>query len=167
MGVLLEVLARLPGSDRVLVPAAVPGPLALLAAAAGGALLLSGIGVRAAVAGIALPAPLLLPWPAAPAHGVLRLQVLDVGQGLAAVVRSAGHVLVFDAGPDWGPRADAGSHVVAPALRREGVAAVDLLVVSHHHDDHAGGVPGLTAALPVHRRLGEGAATPCRAGRPR
>jgi competence protein ComEC len=164
MGVLLEMLERVPGGEVLLVPGPAPGALAVFAGAAGVAALLSGAGPGIALAGLALLAPLLLPAAGAPAPGELRMLVPDVGQGLAVVLRTAGHTLVYDAGPGWGPRADAGSHVVAPALRREGVTGVDLLLVSHHHADHAGGVPGLLATVKVGRRLGEGAPTPCRAG---
>jgi competence protein ComEC len=164
MGVLLEMLARVPGASTVLVPGAAPAALAVLAGAAGAAALLSGVGRGIALAGLALLAPLLLPADSGPPPGALRVLVPDVGQGLAVVLRTTGHTLVYDAGPGWGPRADAGSHVLAPALRREGVSGVDLLLVSHHHADHAGGVPGLMGTVEVARRLGEGAPTPCRAG---
>lgn len=44
---------------------------------------------------------------------------------------------------------NAGSLLIAPALRALGVAHIDRLLVSHADSDHAGGVPGILAALPV------------------
>ena len=38
---------------------------------------------------------------ARPDPGAFTLTVVDVGQGLAAVVETAQHVLIFDAGPRW------------------------------------------------------------------
>jgi competence protein ComEC len=74
-------------------------------------------------------------------YGDLRLHFLDVGQGDAAVIRTPqGHWLLVDAGPrtsDW----DAGRNVVGPFLRRHGVSRVSMIVVSHAHADHLGGVP--------------------------
>src|SRR5690606_41703505 len=63
------------------------------------------------------------------------LTVLDVGQGLAAVVRTEHDVLVYDAGPRWSARSDAGRSVVVPYLRAAGVEAIDTLVVSHGDND--------------------------------
>ncbi len=86
------------------------------------------------------------------------------------VVETARHVLVYDAGPEFGERFDAGSGIVAPYLRRRGWRALDLLLVSHRDLDHRGGESGLVAHYPPRRRLqgwevAPGApATPCRAG---
>jgi competence protein ComEC len=75
----------------------------------------------------------------------LALHFLDVGQGDAAALRTpAGHWLVIDAGPA-GDRSDAGRRVVAPFLDRQGVRSLALIVVSHAHADHLGGVPALLA----------------------
>ncbi|HEB82207.1 MAG TPA: DNA internalization-related competence protein ComEC/Rec2, partial [Gammaproteobacteria bacterium] len=41
--------------------------------------------------------------------GAFQLSVLDVGQGLSAVIETAGHVLVFDSGARYSPRFDIGS----------------------------------------------------------
>src|SRR5690606_37800533 len=111
--------------------------------------------------------PLLLHRPAPPPPGELWLTVLDVGQGLAAVVRTEHHVLVYDAGPRWSARSDAGRSVVVPYLRAAGVEAIDTLVVSHGDNDHAGGVASLRARIPVRRVLTGAPAVagePCRAG---
>jgi len=73
----------------------------------------------------------------------LTLHFLDVGQGDAAVLRTpGGHWVVVDAGPrsdKW----DAGRRVVVPYLTRHRAARIDVLVISHAHADHLGGVPAL------------------------
>src|SRR5690606_24955896 len=46
--------------------------------------------------------PLLLAAPSGPPPGSFRLAVLDVGQGLAVVVETARHTLLYDAGPRFG-----------------------------------------------------------------
>ncbi|MRC26629.1 MBL fold metallo-hydrolase, partial [Bacillus thuringiensis] len=73
--------------------------------------------------------------------------VLDVGQGLAVVVRTAGHVLAYDTGPAWG-ETDAGERVVAPYLRTLGVGRLDALVVTHSDRDHSGGALSVLQAFP-------------------
>jgi len=169
LGVLLEMLERIPGHDRVLVPAAAPGALALAAAFPGAALLLAPLPARLRLLGLLWLAPLAMPPHAAPPPGALEVQVLDVGQGLAAVLRTRDHTLVFDAGPAWGAGRGAGAAIVAPALRRGGVGRVDVLMVSHHHADHAGGAAGLLRVMPVADLLGDAGtvaapAIPCRDG---
>lgn len=118
------------------------------------------------VLALALVAPLLSWRPSLPPEGEWRMTLLDVGQGLAAVVQTRTHTLVFDTGPSWGPDADAGSRTVAPYLRAVGVRRPDLMILSHPHDDHVGGAPSLVQAfgsLPV--RAGASDEHPaCRAG---
>jgi competence protein ComEC len=87
------------------------------------------------------------------AHGDFRAEMLDVGQGLAVIVQTRGHVLVYDAGPSWEGALDAGAAVVVPALRRLGVRDVDRILVSHENQDHRGGVAAVAAAFPAPRIL--------------
>ncbi|MGD8309424.1 MAG: ComEC/Rec2 family competence protein, partial [Chromatiales bacterium] len=81
------------------------------------------------------------------------LTLLDVGQGLAAVVRTRSHTLVYDTGPRYSERFDTGSAVVVPFLRSAGLGRVDTLVLSHAANDHAGGAPALLRAMVVGRVL--------------
>lgn len=96
-----------------------------------------------------------LAWDTAPvpAPGEAWVDVLDVGQGLAVVVRTQRHVLVYDTGPRYGDDADSGARVVVPHLRGVGADAVDALVVSHADNDHAGGLQSILGATPVHRLM--------------
>lgn len=68
-----------------------------------------------------------------------RLTLLDVGQGLSAVIETAEHVLVFDTGAKYSSQYDMGSAVITPYLKRNQINVVDLLVVSHADNDHIGG----------------------------
>jgi competence protein ComEC len=93
--------------------------------------------------------PLFLVLPPLPRPGEVKMAVLDVGQGLAVVVRTASHALVYDAGPAFGPAADSGNRIIAPYLRASGIRSLDALVVSHDDIDHTGGAISLMQALPV------------------
>jgi competence protein ComEC len=88
--------------------------------------------------------------------GKLRVGFLDVGQGDAAVIRFPdGRHVVIDAGPRAGGY-DSGARIVVPFLKRQDVDTVDLLMISHPHDDHFGGAPALYAHLAVRKTLESG-----------
>ncbi|HKN78358.1 MAG TPA: DNA internalization-related competence protein ComEC/Rec2 [Lysobacter sp.] len=93
--------------------------------------------------------PLLFPSRGLPPHGAFRIDVLDVGQGLAVLVRTASHAMLFDTGPAMHTGYDAGERAVVPALRALGVRALDLVIVSHADSDHAGGWPSVQRDMPV------------------
>ena len=79
------------------------------------------------------------PRPANNASG-LTLHFLDVGQGDGAVIRTpGGRWVVVDAGPRRGS-ADAGRRVMVPFLTGKGVRELAVVVVSHAHADHIGGI---------------------------
>lgn len=75
--------------------------------------------------------------------------LLDVGQGLAAVVQTRNHVLVYDTGPRFSEDFDTGDAVVLPYLKYLGINKVDMLVVSHADNDHIGGADSLAEQLPI------------------
>lgn len=78
--------------------------------------------------------------------GTLEMHVLDVGQGDAIALRTPlGRWVVVDAGPRWAG-GDAARRVIIPWLRRRG-GEVALFVLTHAHDDHAGGAATLVRAL--------------------
>jgi len=91
--------------------------------------------------------------PPPPPYDCVELHVLDVGQGLAIVLRTQRHAAVFDVGPSFRGGSDTGQLVVTPFLRSEGIELLDLLVVSHADQDHAGGVKSLTQEIKTERIL--------------
>lgn len=99
--------------------------------------------------GWAFMLPALFWTPARPTPGDWELYALDVGQGSALVLRTAGRVLVYDTGVRYSPDADATQRSVLPFLRSLGIRKVDVLVVSHGDLDHVGGVRSLLEAVPV------------------
>lgn len=155
----LEWLAQAPG---LWLPASPPA--AALALAAGGFALLfapRGLPLRALGALCLLP---LLATPVRPPAGGFEMTVLDVGQGLAVVVRTRQHTLLYDAGPAFAEGFDAGASVVAPFLLALGLRDVDLLLLSHGDRDHSGGVEAVRRLLHVRRELGTANGAPCRGG---
>ena len=120
-------------------------PLALL----GALWLLAPRGLPGRWLGVVAFLPLLLVRASVPAPGEFWLDVLDVGQGLSAVVRTHGHTLLYDAGPAFSSDTDAGSRVVVPFLRAQGVKQLDGFVVTHDDSDHFGGANSVLEAMPV------------------
>lgn len=128
-------------------------PWVWLLALTGSLLLLAPRGVPGRWLGMVLLLPLWLLRPAPPAHGELQVTLLDVGQGLAGVLRTRHHCLVYDTGPRYPSGFNTGDAVVVPYLRHRGVAEIDILMVSHADQDHAGGMRALLRAVPVRRIL--------------
>ena len=79
--------------------------------------------------------------------------MLDVGQGLSAVVETQQHVLVFDTGPRFSDRFDTGKAVLVPYLHHRGWKSIDTLIISHGDNDHIGGAASLAEQLPVQQIL--------------
>jgi competence protein ComEC len=93
--------------------------------------------------------PLFLSMPEKLSPGELRLTVLDVGQGLAVVVRTREHALLYDSGPAFTDQIDAGGRIVVPYLRAAGVSRLDGMIVTHEDSDHSGGALSVLQAMPV------------------
>ncbi|MEP7102566.1 MAG: DNA internalization-related competence protein ComEC/Rec2, partial [Burkholderiales bacterium] len=146
LNAMLGGLAALPGSVW-LVPVA---PLwAQLAGLIGAVLLVLPLPWRARLLAVPLLVPLLLPPRDLPAAGRFDLIALDVGQGTSVLIRTRGHLLVFDAGPQYSRESDAGQRVLLPLLRARGEARIDRLVLSHRDLDHVGGAGAVLKAMPV------------------
>jgi competence protein ComEC len=97
--------------------------------------------------------PLALPLGTAPPRGAAQITLLDVGHGLAVIVATRGHRLLYDAGPRYPSGYDAGASVVVPALRAERRFDLDRVIVSHGDNDHAGGVRRVLDEFPQARVL--------------
>jgi competence protein ComEC len=140
-----ETAAGVPGGTMTW-PGGATGGLALAGAALAAALLVRHRGLRrvtlaAAVGAVIVAVPTRVVSPGWPPSGWL-LVACDVGQGDAlAVAAGPGAAVVVDSGPE--PTA------VDGCLRRLGVRAVPLLVVSHLHADHVGGLDGVARGRTV------------------
>ena len=126
-----------------------PAAWTVALAMAGTAWLLLPRGVPARWLGLALLLPMYAVAPPAPAPGAAWVTVLDVGQGLAVMVQTARHAVLYDAGPAYGPEADSGSRVILPFLRASGITRLDAMVVTHEDKDHMGGAVSVLSGLPV------------------
>ena len=100
-------------------------------------------------AGLAGWLPLLATMPTHPAAGQFDVVAFDVGQGMALLVETAGHRLLYDTGPAYSPDSDGASRVLLPYLKARGITALDAVIVSHSDTDHSGGALSLLGALPV------------------
>lgn len=83
---------------------------------------------------------------AAQTGGALTVSVLDVGQGLSVALTSGGRTALVDCGGTGS--ADPGD-VAADYVQDLGLSRIDLVVLTHYHQDHAGGVPELLNRLDV------------------
>ena len=110
-------------------------PLALL----GVFILLSPRGMPMRWLGMVMFLPLLFVDLKKPEQGEVILTLLDVGQGLSAVIETSKHVLVFDTGAKYSDQYDMGDAVVIPFLNSKGIKDVDTLLISHGDNDHIGG----------------------------
>jgi competence protein ComEC len=99
--------------------------------------------------GLILMAPLFFVQTPHPQLGEMQVAVLDVGQGLSVVIKTANHTMLYDAGPSFSSQSDAGSRIVMPYLRGEGIKKLDGFIVSHNDADHSGGAASVLAQIPV------------------
>lgn len=147
----LQGLAALPFAT--LSAAAPPMWLAACGIAGGIVVAMARLPWRLRALGLPLLLPVLLWQPARPGAGEFELLAADVGQGNAVLVRTAGHSLLYDAGPRYSLESDAGQRVLVPLLRALG-EHLDLLVLSHRDSDHTGGAAAVLAAQPDAAALG-------------
>jgi competence protein ComEC len=72
-------------------------------------------------------------------HNNLKITFISVGQGESALIQTPeGKNILIDCGPlraDF----DSGENIIAPYLKRNDIKNIDLLILTHNHNDHAGG----------------------------
>jgi competence protein ComEC len=90
------------------------------------------------------------PFPPEIAPRSLELTAIDVGQGDSLLVAFPdGRLMLVDAGgiPGFGrrikPKIDIGEDVVSPYLWNRSIKRLDIVAISHAHDDHVGGMPAI------------------------
>lgn len=76
------------------------------------------------------------------------MTVLDVGQGLAVHVQTAGHDLLYDTGPAFRPMPTVVSASCCPTCGPR-ARRLDSLVVTHQDNDHSGGAEAVLTGIPV------------------
>lgn len=149
----LESWVALMPLDLVTLPALPMRALVLLCGTILAALFMKQRAIR--IGALALVPLLFIAWPRPQLpEGALRVAVLDTGQGLAVVVSTRTHHLLYDTGPYFSARFDAGSDVVLPYLRQRNIRRLDTVIVSHADGDHAGGLAAVATAHPDARYLG-------------
>lgn len=129
------------------------------------------IGFPGRFLGVLWTLPLILYQPEMPKSNEVWFTLLDVGQGLAAVIQTKHHVLVYDAGAKLSDQYDMGESVILPFLHSIGVKKIDLLVISHGDNDHIGGAAAVLQRMPtlelktsVPKKFKEGRASLCLRG---
>ncbi|KAF0863719.1 DNA internalization-related competence protein ComEC/Rec2 [Pseudomonas sp. LD120] len=108
------------------------------------------------------PLLLLAVWPPQERlpHGEVEVWQLDVGQGLSFILRTREHAMLYDAGAR-GAEFDLGERVVLPSLHKLGIKQLDLMLLSHADNDHAGGALAVQRGMRVAQvRSGEPDALP-------
>ncbi len=146
----LTLLGELPGGAGLF---AAPPIWTLAIAMAGILLLFLPRGMPGRWLGLLALLPLFLVQGKAPKAGEYLFTLLDVGQGLAAVIETSDHVLVYDSGPRYSDRFNAGSDIIIPYLRQRGIKQIDTLIIGHGDADHIGGARGLFQGIRIDRIL--------------
>ncbi|MEG3753689.1 DNA internalization-related competence protein ComEC/Rec2 [Psychromonas arctica] len=78
-----------------------------------------------------------------------QVEVFDVGQGLAILIRSEGQVFLYDTGPSFGNHFAVANNTILPYLRAKGIKQLQYLMVSHSDNDHAGGAHLIQQAFDI------------------
>ena len=99
--------------------------------------------------GIAGWLPLVLNAQTHPKEGEMWATAFDVGQGMAVLIETAHHRLLYDTGPAYSPGSDGGNRVILPYLKARGIGALDDVVISHNDSDHSGGALSIFEEIPV------------------
>ncbi len=147
---LLAHLAELPLAT---ISHAQPSVWTLVFAIPGILLLLSPVGIPSRWLSLVMFLPLVFSVSQKPETGDIKMTLLDVGQGLSAVVQTANHWLVYDTGAKFSTESDMGQSVLLPFLRLQGAGKIDKLIISHGDNDHIGGAASLMLGIPTEQVL--------------
>ena len=146
----LQSLSALSWSNIHLPPV---GPFAIGLSVLGVVILLLPKGFPLRWMGVLMLAPLFaMAQPSIPT-GAIKASVIDVGQGLAVLVRTRHHQLLYDTGRMVNAQINSGNRVIQPYLHSLGINSLDMMVVSHHDSDHYGGMESLLMQIPTNQLL--------------
>ena len=77
----------------------------------------------------------------------LRVDILDVGHGLAMVLAKNDRAIIYDTGSGWAQGSYAQS-IIIPMLYQRGIKHLDHIIVSHFDNDHSGGLEEIVRHFP-------------------
>lgn len=146
---LAQVLTWLSSFSFVVWTAPVPAWWMFALAMAGTLWMLAPRGWPARYLGAFAWLPLVLNAPTQPHPGEMWVTAFDVGQGMALLIETEKHRLLYDTGPSYSIDADGGNRVVLPYLRARGIHALDGVIVTHGDMDHAGGAMSILREIDV------------------
>ncbi|OGP34769.1 MAG: hypothetical protein A2X88_04800 [Deltaproteobacteria bacterium GWC2_65_14] len=151
---LLELLLRVSGNGRgylPIPPSGIAAPMVCVGAGMWGAIALRRLGMLSwpapVAAGVLFLAWVHLPYAALP-DPRLTVTALNVGKGASHLVSfPGGGQMLVDCGSRL--RGEAGERILLPFLRSRGVRRIDILVLTHPHEDHYGGSEAVLRELEV------------------
>jgi len=147
------VLSNLSEWPYAVITMATPPYYALPFALLGVLVLLAPRGIPMRWLGSVLLLPLFFTKQDKPEPGQVMMTLLDVGQGLSAVVQTTNHNLIFDTGAKYSKQFDMGKSVVVPFLQYKGIYNIDTLLISHGDNDHIGGAQSILEKSKVSKVL--------------
>ncbi|MFW1798942.1 DNA internalization-related competence protein ComEC/Rec2 [Acinetobacter nematophilus] len=95
--------------------------------------------------------PLLLPQQS---PSIFQLDVLDVGQGQAVLIRLPQHKMLIDTGGSWDEtQFSIAQQVMLPYLMRQGIRELDQVILTHLDQDHSGAFTQITEQIKIDKVL--------------
>ena len=146
----LEFLSEQTGA---VIPISVSSVISFILAMIGILILTMPKGLPARYLGLFFLLPLLFPITEKLGQGEFEFVMLDVGQGLAAVIKTKEHVLVYDSGAKYSKRFNIGDAVIKPYLREMNIRQISMLLISHGDNDHIGGAKAVLENFTVDQVL--------------
>lgn len=105
----------------------------------------AGVYVGFKMSGMALLLSCLL-WRFQSSSEIWRIDMLDVGHGLAVVISQQNEVVIYDTGNRW-QHTDAGQRLIIPWLLQRQLVPKEV-IISHRHLDHYGGLSSIKKRWP-------------------
>ncbi|MBT0726954.1 DNA internalization-related competence protein ComEC/Rec2 [Rosenbergiella australiborealis] len=88
----------------------------------------------------------VISWRTQPSDIVWRVDMLDVGHGLAVIISQGKEGVIYDTGNRW-QEGDAGERIITPWLQSQQIVPITA-IISHRHSDHIGGLESLQKVWP-------------------